>query len=115
MAVSTINAKRQTGFWNSDAVKKSIAETIRGLQFREQDASWQTLRNAVIHLNRKFPRNGPPPSGLAIEEIGSGDKWHNYPRLRGCLFAFADLLIRFHQRMSKKHGKDYLHQVRIRF
>jgi len=115
MAVSTINAKRQTGFWNSVAVKKSIAETIDRLQFTEQDASWQTLRNAVIHLNRKFPRNGPPPTGLAIEEIESGDKWHNYPRLRGCLFAFADLLIRFHQRMSKKHGKDYLDQVRTRF
>lgn len=115
MAVSTINAKRQTGFWNSVAVKKSIAETIDRLQFTEQDASWQTLRNAVIHLNRKFPRNGPPPNGLAIEEIESGDKWHNYPRLRGCLFAFADLLIRFHQRMSKKHGKDYLDQVRTRF
>lgn len=115
MAVSTINAKRQTGFWNSAAVKKSIAETIDRLQFREQDASWQTLRNAVIHLNRKFPRNGPPPAGLAIEEIEGSDKWRNYPRLRGCLFAFADLLIRFHQRMSKKHGKDYLDQVRTKF
>jgi hypothetical protein len=115
MAVSTITNKQQTGFWNSAAVKKSIAETIDRLQFTEQDASWQTLRNAVIHLNRKFPRNGPPPTGLAIEEIEGSDKWHNYPRLRGCLFAFADLLIRFHQRMSKKHGKDYLDQVRTRF
>lgn len=113
MAVSTITNKRQTGFWNSVAVKTSIAEKIGGLQCTEQEASWQTLRSAFIHLNQRFPRKGTPRTGrVLMDEIEYGDKWDNYPRLRAGLFAFADLLIRFHQRMSKKHGKNYLDQVR---
>ncbi|MFN9881604.1 MAG: hypothetical protein ACK557_24295, partial [Planctomycetota bacterium] len=62
-------------------MKKSIAETIDRLQFTEQDASWQTLRNAVIHLNRKFARKDPIRFGrVPMYDIEYSDKWDNYPR-----------------------------------
>lgn len=110
---------KEPGYWQMKSVCDFIAERMSNYQdwlVPEGQQAWKVLREDVIRHNSKGRRTGTPRTGrVLMDDIEYDDGGGNYPRLRAGLFVFADLLIRFYKRMSKKYGKDYLDQVRAKF